>query len=190
MTIAPLTAQEPRPAPPLAATRKRTRTSPRKAIRPTVSLVIPAWRRIEPSASATFLAGSGGMNGGRQAGDWILRNIPQGARLLAIGPSVANVLEFYGHHQVSALSISPDPHNRNPTYSPVSNPDLALRRGEFQYVVWDAYTAERSSFFASQARRLALKYHGVAVYTSTVRVRASAGPGVVEPVIIIYAVHP
>jgi glycosyltransferase involved in cell wall biosynthesis len=42
MTIAPLTAEEPRPAPPLTATPKRTRTSPRKASRPTVSLVIPA----------------------------------------------------------------------------------------------------------------------------------------------------
>jgi Dolichyl-phosphate-mannose-protein mannosyltransferase len=155
-----------------------------------VSMAIPAWQRIEPSASASFLAGSGGMNGGREAGDWVLHNIPQGARLLAIGPSVANVLEFYGHHQVSALSISPDPRNRNPTYSPVSNPDLALRRGEFQYVVWDAYTADRSAFFANQARRLALKYHGVAVYTSTVSVRASSGPEVVEPVIIIYEVHP
>jgi Dolichyl-phosphate-mannose-protein mannosyltransferase len=155
-----------------------------------ISMVIPAWQRIEPSTSATFLAGSGGMNGGRQAGEWILHHIPQGARLLAIGPSVANVLEFYGHHQVAALSISPSPHNRNPTYFPVSNPDLQLRHGVFQYVVWDAYTAARSSFFASQARRLANKYHGVAVYTSTVSVRASSGTDVVEPVIVIYEVHP
>jgi len=155
-----------------------------------VSMVIPAWQRIEPSTSASFLAGSGGMNGGRQAGRWILHHIPQGARLLAIGPSVANVLEFYGHHQVAALSISPSPHNRNPTYFPVSNPDLQLRHGVYQYVVWDAYTAARTSFFASQARRLADKYHGVAVYTSTVSVRVPSGTDVVEPVIVIYEVHP
>ena len=130
------------------------------------------------------------MNGGRQAGRWILHHIPQGARLLAIGPSVANVLEFYGHHQVAALSISPSPHNRNPTYFPVSNPDLQLRHGVYQYVVWDAYTAARTSFFASQARRLADKYHGVAVYTSTVSVQVPSGTDVVEPVIVIYEVHP
>ena len=73
-----------------------------------------------------------------------LRHTPQGARLLAIGPSVANVLEFYGHHQVSALSVSTNPHNRNPAYTPVPNPDLALRNGDFQYIVWDAYTAART----------------------------------------------
>ena len=115
---------------------------------------------------------------------------PRGGRLLAIGPSVANVLEFYGHHQVSALSVSTDPHDRNPSYTPVLNPDLALRNGEFQYIVWDAYTAARSAFFAGKARRLVSRYHGVAVYTSAVTVRASAGPDVVAPVIVIYEVHP
>lgn len=155
-----------------------------------VSMAIASWQRIEPSPSRTFLAGSGGLAGGRQAGDWILHNVPSGARLLAIGPSVANVLEFYGHHQVSALSVSTDPHNRNPAYTPVPNPDLALRNGDFQYIVWDAYTAARTSFFASQARRLASKFGGVAVYTSAVTVQAPAGPDVVEPVIVIYEVHP
>jgi hypothetical protein len=155
-----------------------------------VSMAIPAWGRIEPSPSRVFLAGSGGLDGGRQAGDWIQRHVPRGARLLAIGPSVANVLEFYGHHQVSALSVSTDPHNRNPAYTPVPNPDLALRNGDFQYIVWDAYTAARTSFFAGQARRLASKFGGVAVYTSAVTVRAPAGPDVAEPVIVIYEVHP
>jgi hypothetical protein len=171
------------------------KTAPRAAMgvlaaAATLSLTIPAWGHIEPSTSAAFLAGSGGMNGGRQAGDWILRNVPRGARLLAIGPSVANVLEFYGHRQVSALSISTDPHNRNPAYTPVPNPDLALRHGDFQYIVWDAYTAARTSFFAGQARRLAARYHGVTVFTATATVPAPSGPDVVEPVIVIYEVHP
>ena len=155
-----------------------------------ISLAVPAWARIEPSASATFLAGSGGLNGGRAAGLWILRNVPDGARLLAIGPSAANVLEFYGHQPVAALSVSPDPRNRNPAYTPVPNPDLAMRRGDFQYVVWDAYTAARTPYFAGQARRLASKYHGVAVYTSTVTVQAPGGARLVEPAFVIYQVRP
>jgi len=155
-----------------------------------ISLAVPAWARIEPSASATFLAGSGGLNGGRAAGLWILRNVQDGARLLAIGPSAANVLEFYGHQPVAALSVSPDPRNRNPAYTPVPNPDLAMRRGDFQYVVWDAYTAARTPYFAGQARRLASKYHGVAVYTSTVTVQAPGGARLVEPAFVIYQVRP
>jgi hypothetical protein len=155
-----------------------------------VSLLVPTWSHIEPSTSTTFLAGSGGLEGGRQAGDWIARHAPDGTRLLAIGPSVANVLEFYGQHPVSALSVSPNRHNRNPAYSPVPNPGLAVRGGVFQYIVWDSYTAARTPFFAREARQLARKYHGVAVFTSSVTVRAASAPVVVEPVIIIYEVRP
>jgi hypothetical protein len=154
------------------------------------SLLVSTWSHVEPSASTSFLAGSGGLNGGRQAGDWVARNAPRGARLLAIGPSVANVLEFYGRRPVSALSVSPNRHNRNPAYASVPNPDKALRDGVFQYIVWDSYTAARSSFFANEARRLASKFHGVAVFTSSVSVRASSGHDVVEPVIVIYEVRP
>jgi 4-amino-4-deoxy-L-arabinose transferase-like glycosyltransferase len=157
-----------------------------------VSLAVPAWARIQPSTSLTVLAGSGGMTGGREAGYWILRHVPQGARLLTIGPSTANVLEFYGHHPVSALSVSANPHDRNPSYAPVVNPDLDLRSGEFQYIVWDAYTAAHSNFFAAEALRLARKFHGVTVYTSAVMVRNPGRPraGALVPAITVYEVHP
>ena len=151
-----------------------------------VSLVVPAWARSQPSARVT-LAGTGGLPGGREAGEWILRHVPQGSQLLAIGPSMANVLEFYGHHQVSALSVSPNPHDRNPSYMPVPNPDLALRQGEFQYIVWDAYTASHSRSSPEGAPpgqavprrgRLHLGQH-------------RAGPAhTVRPAIIIYEVQP
>jgi dolichol-phosphate mannosyltransferase len=152
-----------------------------------VSLVVPAWARSQPSARVT-MAGSGGMTGGREAGEWILRHAPQGSRFLAIGPSVANVLEFYGHHQVSALSISTNPHDRNPSYAPVVNPDLDLRQGEFQYIVWDAYTASHSRYFAGKALSLVRRFHGVVVYTSASAVRVR--PHTVTPAITIYEVHP
>jgi dolichol-phosphate mannosyltransferase len=152
-----------------------------------VSLVIPAWTRSQPSARIT-MAGSGGMTGGREAGEWILRHAPQGSRFLAIGPSVANVLEFYGHHQVSALSISTNPHDRNPSYAPVVNPDLDLRQGEFQYIVVDAYTGSHSRYFAGKALRLVRRFHGVVAFTSASTVRL--GPHTVSPAITIYEVHP
>jgi Dolichyl-phosphate-mannose-protein mannosyltransferase len=160
------------------------------AVATVVSLAIPAWNHIEPSTSTAFLAGSGGLNGGREAGDWMLHHIPAGARLLAIGPSAANVIEFYGHRPVSALSVSSDPRDRNPSYVPVPNPDLALRRGVFEYIVWDAYTASRTPFFAAEERRLISKYHGVAMFTATIKVPASSGQTVDEAVFIIYKVHP
>jgi 4-amino-4-deoxy-L-arabinose transferase-like glycosyltransferase len=155
-----------------------------------LSLAIPAWARSQPSFSTNFLAGSGGMIGGREAGDWVLDHVPAGSRLLAIGPSTANVLEYYGHRPVSALSVSTNPRDRNPTYAPVLNPDLAVRDGVFQYVVWDAYTDAHSSFFAAEALRLAKKYHGVAVYTTASRVRDPVRHGAPEPAVVIYEVYP
>jgi dolichol-phosphate mannosyltransferase len=155
-----------------------------------VSLAIPAWARSQPSFSTNFLAGSGGMIGGREAGDWVLDHVPAGSRILTIGPSTANVLEYYGHRPVSALSVSTNPRDRNPTYAPVLNPDLAVRDGVFQYVVWDAYTDAHSSFFAAEALRLAKKYHGVAVYTAASRVRDPARHGAPEPAVVIYEVYP
>jgi 4-amino-4-deoxy-L-arabinose transferase-like glycosyltransferase len=155
-----------------------------------LSLIVPTWSRIEPSPSTSFLAGSGGLNGGREVGDWLLHHVPAGARVLAIGPSTANVLEFYGHHPVSALSVSTNPRDRNPVYRPVTNPDLALRRGVFQYLVWDAYTAARTPFFAAQERRLVSDYHGVAVFVATREVRSPSGADIPSPVFIVYKVYP
>jgi dolichol-phosphate mannosyltransferase len=155
-----------------------------------LSLAIPAWARSQPSYSTNFLAGSGGMIGGREAGEWVGGHVPAGARLLAIGPSTANVLEYYGHRSVSALSVSTNPRDRNPSYAPVLNPDLALRVGVFQYVVWDAYTDAHSAYFAAEALRLVARYHGRAVYTSRSKVRNPASRNSPEPAVVIYEVHP
>ncbi len=154
-----------------------------------VAAVVPTWQRITPSGSTAFLAGTGGLPGGRATGQWIEAHAPGGARLLAAGPSIANVLEFYGRHPVGALSVSTDPRNRNPVYQPVPNPDRAVRSGEYQYLVWDSFTADRSPYYAAEIRKLIDKYHGVAVYTATVAVRGRAGASAV-PVIVVYEVHP
>jgi hypothetical protein len=130
------------------------------------SLAVPSWVRIQPQTSTRFLAGTGGLPGGREAGVWVRTHAPAGARLLAIGPSMANVVQYYGLCPVSALSVSPDPARRNPSYRAVPNPDRALRDGDFQYLVWDAYTARRTPFFTGKLRELVGRYHGDAVFTA------------------------
>jgi hypothetical protein len=154
-----------------------------------VSVALPTWAVVNPSPTGTFLAGTGGLPGGREAGQWVRHHVPLGAQLLAIGPSMANVLEFYGRRRVLALSVSPNPNDRNPAYVPVPNPDRSLRDGEFQYIVWDSYTAHRAGFFADETRRLVDRYHGVAVCTVTQQVRARSGDLVTQPVIVIYEVR-
>jgi 4-amino-4-deoxy-L-arabinose transferase-like glycosyltransferase len=150
-----------------------------------LSIGIPSWNRVQAGASSTFLAGSGGLAGGREAGRWLGAHVPKGAVLLTIGPTMANVLEYYGHRDAYALSISPNPLHRNPSYTAVPNPDLSLRDVDIQYVVWDAYSAARSHHFATRLMSLARRYHGRVVHTEY------AGSGSSRSaVIVIYEVRP
>jgi 4-amino-4-deoxy-L-arabinose transferase-like glycosyltransferase len=153
------------------------------------TLVMSSWWRIDRTNATTFLAGSGGVPGGRAAGLWLRDNAPTGSQMLALGPSMANILQFYGHQRVYGLSVSSNPLRRNPAYDPVGNPDRLLRDGRIQYVIWDAYSAARSKFFARRLLAYAKRYHGRAVHTQTVPVRTADGVVVEEPVIIIYQVR-
>src|SRR5207249_532721 len=118
------------PAVAVLAARTVTRLStavPVVAVAMVVSLAVPTWGLVNPSPTGTFLAGTGGLPGGREAGQWVAHHVPVGAQLLAIGPSMANVLQYYGRRRVYALWVSTNPNDRNPAYVPVPNPDRSLR---------------------------------------------------------------
>src|SRR3954468_24674997 len=154
------------------------------------SLAVTSWDRVQPSsAGSSFLAGTGGVAGGREAGEWIRGNLPVGAELLAMGPSMANILQFYGHHKVQGLSISPNPLYRNPVYDPVINPDYQMRSGNVQYLVWDSFSAARSPFFAKRLLAFAERYHGRMVHQEFITVTMNEGR-VRKPVITVYEVRP
>jgi hypothetical protein len=155
-----------------------------------LSLVIPSWQMVQPSTSATFLAGTGGVPGGREAGDWVLANVPQNAIMLAVGPSMANIIEFYGHRQIFGLAVSPNPLHRNPSYTPINNPDQQIRKALINYVVWDSFSAARSPFFADKILQYAAKYHGRIIHIQSVAVTNPDGTSVFKPVIVIFEVHP
>jgi hypothetical protein len=155
-----------------------------------VSLGQASWQRIQPETSSLFLAGTGGIPGGREAGLWISKNVPVGAQFMAIGPSMANIVEFYGDRNAFGLSVNPDPLHRNPAYDPILNPDLQLRNSDIQYIVWDSYSSARSTFFANKLLSYVKKYNGRAVYTGSISVKDSQGNPVTQPVIIIFEVHP
>jgi hypothetical protein len=154
------------------------------------SLLVPAWQSVKDPAQADFLAGSGGLPGGRELGRWIDRTVPVGARFMTVGPSMANLVQYYGHRKAYGLSVSPNPLNRNPSYEPLVNPDRAIRGDELQYLVWDAFSARRSRFFAGKLLRYADRYHGRVIHTETVPARTRAGDTVRRPVITVYEVRP
>ena len=155
-----------------------------------LTLLNSSWLAIQPSTTGDFLAGSGGVPGGREAGQWVQANIPSNATLLTIGPSMANILQFYGHRKAYGLSVSPNPLHRNPAYVPVNNPDLQIRSNNIQYLVWDSYSAARSDFFSQKLLELTARFHGRAVHTQTVKVTLDDGSQVDKPVVIIYLVRP
>jgi hypothetical protein len=159
------------------------------AVAVAASIAVPTWARIQPSSSGVFIAGTGGLPHGRQLGHWIATHVPRGAEIVTIGPSMANIVEFYGHRRAYGLSVGPNPLKRNPAYDPIANPDLAIRTDEVQYLVWDAYTSSRTPFFASKLLAYAHRYHGRAVHTESVLVRSAAGGRVAKPVMIVYSVR-
>jgi hypothetical protein len=155
-----------------------------------LSLLIGSVGRIDQAGSATFLAGSGGVPGGREGGTWIDTHVPKGAQILTVGPSMANIIEFYGHRKAFGLSVSPNPLNRNPSYQPIGNPDQSIRSNELQYLVWDAYSASRSKFFSRSLLRYADRYHGRVVHTETVAAKTGDGKHARVPVLRVYEVRP
>lgn len=155
-----------------------------------LSLFQVSWSRVMPSQSDTFLAGSGGIPGGRETGEWIQNDVPEGSIFMTIGPSMANIIKWYGHQDAYGLSVSPNPLHRNPSYEPVYNPDYDIRTGELQYLVWDSFSAGRTSFFSEKLLWYVQKYNGRAVHTETVTVTTPDGATVEKPVIIVYKVHP
>jgi 4-amino-4-deoxy-L-arabinose transferase-like glycosyltransferase len=155
-----------------------------------VSLAITSWTDVRSAtAGSTYLAGTGGVPGGQEAGQWVEKNVPGSAQMLALGPSMANIVQFYGHRRVLGLSVSPNPLYRNPVYEAVHNPDAQIRRGDVQYLIWDAYSAARSPFFAQHLMAYVRRYHGRIVDQAFTEVDAAGGP-VRKPVITIYEVRP
>lgn len=150
-----------------------------------LSLLVPTAQAVVAPFSPG-LAGAGGSPGGREAGLWVRENLPQGARLMTLGPSMGNVLMYYSGRRTDALSVSPDPLHRNPSYLPIQNPDAALRTGQYQYVVWDAYSASRSPTFAAKELALVRKYHGRVVHTEMVSLDGATE----RPAVVIYEVKP
>jgi 4-amino-4-deoxy-L-arabinose transferase-like glycosyltransferase len=155
-----------------------------------VTLAVPSWQGVQPSQASTFLAGSGGLPAGREAGRWIAGHVPRGAQMMSIGPSMANVLQFYGHRKVYGLSVSPNPLHRNPVYQALRNPDRLIRDNGLQYIVWDAFSADRSPFFAARIMRYVERYNGHVVHSETLSLRSADGQLVRRPAIVIYEVSP
>ena len=127
------------------------------------------------------MAGTGGLPGGRETGLWFKDNTLPGAQILAIGPTIANLIQFYGYRKTHMLSISANPLQRNPSYDPIVNPDNYLRNGDVHYIVWDAYSAGRSKFFSDKLMNFVHRYNGRPVHSEVINGRE---------MIIVYEVRP
>ena len=99
---------------------------------------------------------------------------------------MANLVEFYSGRRSHGLSVSPNPLHRNPTYQPIINADAQLKAGDFQYIVWDAYSAARSPIFAARALTLAHRFQGHVVHVQRGAFHGRAH----QPLIVIYEVTP
>jgi hypothetical protein len=185
---------------PVAPAGARTRAARRRSIAPfacgvllastIATIAIPTALAVNTTTMTGSLAGTGGLPGGREAGLWIRENVPQGAAFLTTGPTLGNIVEFYGQRQAYGLSVSPNPLRRNPAYDPIVNPDRALQLSRIQYIATDIWSAQRSPFFAGLMTRYITRYHGFLVYQQSAQVRDDSGRISTQVVIKIYEVRP
>ncbi|MEU8189681.1 hypothetical protein, partial [Micromonospora carbonacea] len=154
------------------------------------TLAASSWDAVSHQGRSTFLAGSGGVPGGREAGRWITAHTPEGSVILTLGPSMSNIVRFYSRRQSYGLSVSPNPLHRNPSYVPLNNPDGWLRNNNLHYVVWDSFSARRSPFFADRLMTLVRRYHGRVVHTEYVGTADASGRVTPVPVVVVYEVRP
>jgi dolichyl-phosphate-mannose-protein mannosyltransferase len=155
-----------------------------------LSLLVPTLERVRGARPDTYLAGSGGLPGGRETGAWIDAHVPHGATFMTIGPSMANLVQYYGRRKAYGLSVSPNPLNRNPSYEALVNPDRAIRDSELQYVVWDTFSAARSARFSEKLLGYAERYDGRVVHTEVLPARTALGERSDRPAIVVFAVRP
>jgi hypothetical protein len=151
------------------------------------SLIIPSWEAVSQPNASSRLAGAGGIPGVRETGAWIDANLPENAVLVTIGPSMANMIQFYGNRNAYGLSVSTNPLHRNPSYQPLANPDASLRYGEAQYLVYDSFSASRSTFYYDALMKYVDKYDARAIYSFSITTPEQPGG---TKIIIIYEVRP
>jgi hypothetical protein len=151
-----------------------------------LSLVPTTVGLVTTSSAQGSLAGTGGLPGGREAGLWIRDNVPVGATFMTIGPTMSNIVQFYGQHRSQGLSVSPNALRRNPAYDPILNPDRSILTLKIHYAAYDVWSASRSPFFANVLQRYISKYNGRLVYQQQAVTRAADGTLKTETVIKIY----
>ena len=154
-----------------------------------LSLALPSWQASNKQDATSRIAGAGGIPGVRETGEWIDENLPEGAVVAAIGPSMANLVQYYGHRKAYGMSVSTNPLHRNPSYQPLSNPDASLRYGEVHYLIWDSFSASRSPFFENTLMGYARKFDATEIYSFAIPGpdNPDGTPGT-QKIIIIYEV--
>ena len=128
--------------------------------------------------------GSGGEPYAREGAIWIRDNIPIDATLLTMDTPMANIIKYYANNEVFSLHS-----NNNPAYTKIENPDLYILNGQINYLVYESYRAERSTYLKEEAEELndlVTKYNAVPIHTEY-KTLANNGKNMTKPAIIIYS---
>ena len=136
------------------------------------------------------MAGSGGIPYAREAALWIKENTPEGSVFMTIGPTIGNVIKFYANSDTLALSINPNPAKHNPSYSPIINPDLMIRNGQIQYLIYDVYSATRTQHFADKLNYYVDKYDAQLIHSEYKKYyNPETKKVILKPLILVYVIN-
>ena len=140
-----------------------------------VSLFVGSFARVTATSSSTFLAGSGGVPGGREAGRWMAEHTPVRRERADPRPVDGQHHPVLRSPQDLRTVREPQPAAPQPGVRAGQEPGLELRDKELQYIVWDSFSAGRSPHFSSKLRELIRRYHGRVAHTEYVHRRSPTG---------------
>ncbi len=141
---------------------------------------------IYPSKDQKFLAGSGGLPNVREAALWLKENSDQNSTIMAIGPTMGNIIKFYANRDTLSLNINPTKILRNPAYDPITDPEFLIETNKIEYLVYDKYSERRSQQTADRLYYFVNKYALKEIYAEYEIHRTANGGIITEPVIVIY----
>ncbi len=133
------------------------------------------------------LVGSGEEPYARDGAMWIKDNIPNGAAFLTLDIRTANIIKYYSNNDAFSLHA-----NKNPAYTKINQPDLAILQGEIDYLVYDVYLAERLGYLReerSEMNELVIKYDARPIHTEFANYVDKSGNNLIKPAIVIYSLH-
>ena len=116
-------------------------------------------------------------------------NVPEGSTFMTIGPSMANLVQFYGHRRAYGACREPEPAQSQSFVRAVPNPDQALRDSRSSTSSGTPLGRPLGDVL-ERLLRYSERYNGRAVHVEALPASTPSGRRAERPAVVVYEVRP